>query len=148
MSVPEHFAKSAFVSCIDDRLTYSHTKLITRIGGAFQICLAGGGLAFLLPLEREVALQQVVVAYKVNKISHVYIESHTGCGKYTLAGITFESREDEVRRLYRDLDHAAVAIEDALVKAGAAIGEVKIITSVVDPDGGLVPRPERAKATV
>jgi len=136
---PGHFAKNAVVTCIDDRLFEPHVTFIRSIGGAFQIALAGGGLPFLLDDERDVALNQVAVAYKVNK---VIVESHTDCGRYGLAGITFASPEDEVRRLYSDLSQAAKVIQNTLIKAGAAPGEVEIVTRVVRPDGTLVDRPD------
>jgi carbonic anhydrase len=138
-----HFAKNVFFGCIDDRIVESHLKFIIKIGGAFYPAVAGGGLAFIDLAERETALTQVVASYKINKVDTVYIESHTDCGAYRLAGVTFSSPEDEIDRLYGDLDSAKALIQDALSTAGAADGEITIHTRVVNPDGVVVPRPAR-----
>jgi carbonic anhydrase len=143
-----HFAKNVFFGCIDDRIVESHLQFIVKIGGAFYPAVAGGGLAFIDLAERETALTQVVASYKINKIDTVYIESHTDCGAYRLAGVSFASPEEEVSHLYSDLDSAAVLISDALAKAGAKPGEVKIHTRVVNPEGVVIPRPVHSPAVV
>jgi carbonic anhydrase len=137
-----HFAKNVFFGCIDDRLVESHLKFIIEIGGAFFPAVAGGGLAFVDPSEQATALKQVAAAYAINKIDTVYLESHTDCGAYRLAGIKFESDAAEVDHLYHDLDKAAVLIQDALTAAGASPDEVTVHVQVVDPSGGIIPQPQ------
>jgi carbonic anhydrase len=144
--MPAHFAKNVLFACIDDRLTESHLKFIIKIGGAFYPAVAGGGLAFINEAERATALKQVVASYAINHIDTVYLESHTGCGAYGLAGITFASPAQEVERLYTDLHQAAGYIREALEAAGAKPGEVTVHVSVVNPAGELVPEPAHAHA--
>jgi len=143
-----HFAKNVFFGCIDDRIVESHLKFIIKIGGAFYPAVAGGGLAFIDLSERDTSLTQVTASYQINHIDTVYVESHTDCGAYRLAGVIFASPEEELSRLYRDLDTASDLIKDALLKAGAGLGEVKIHTRVVDPDGVVVPRPSHASTAI
>jgi carbonic anhydrase len=135
-----HFAKNVLFGCIDDRLVENHLNFIIKIGGAFFPAVAGGGLAFVDPAEQATALKQVAAAYAINKINTVYIESHTDCGAYKLAGITFESDAQEIEHLYHDLDKAAGLIEEALVGAGAKPGEINIHVRVVNPEGHVQPR--------
>lgn len=142
-----HFAKNVFFACIDDRLTESHLKFIIKLGGAFYAAVAGGGLSFLDPDTGKTALKQVALSYKINHISQVYLESHTNCGAYALAGATFHTQDEELERLYSDLDQAAKLVGQALLEAGAAPGEVTIHVRVVDPDGQVQPRPHEAHAT-
>ena len=139
-----HFAKNVFFGCIDDRLVESHLKFIIEIGGAFFPAVAGGGLAFIDPMESETAIQQVAASYKINRINTVYLESHTDCGAYRLAGIEFRSDADELVRLYEDLESASKLVQEALVKAGAKPGEVTIHMRVVDPSGQTHARPKHA----
>ncbi len=142
MSSPEHFAKNMFFGCIDDRLVELHLHFIIEIGGAFYAAVAGGGLAFVDTAERDTAIKQVVASYLINHIDTVYLESHTECGAYRLAGITFTDRRDEITKLYNDLDRAAQLVQEALASAGAKPGEVKILTRVVDPVGIEQPHPQ------
>jgi carbonic anhydrase len=139
-----HFAKNCFFGCIDDRLVENHLKFIIKIGGAFYPAVAGGGLAFIDPTEQETALKQVAAAYTINHINTVYLESHTDCGAYRLAGVTFHSESEELGRLYEDLDQAATMILHTLEESGAAAGEVTVHVRVVDPAGHIMPRPEHA----
>ena len=139
MSAP-HFAKNVFFGCIDDRLVKSHQEFVTKIGGAFPSSIAGGGLAFVSPAERDIALKQVSLSYAINHVNHVYLESHTDCGAYTVAGITFDTPEEEVDRLYHDLGIAASAAKTALLQAGAMPNEVVVTVRVVDPEGRIIPR--------
>ena len=136
-----HFAKNVFFACIDDRLVESHLKFIIKIGGAFYPAVAGGGLAFVSPGEHDTALKQVAASYKINQINHVYLESHTDCGAYALSGAKFASAEDELMRLYADLDQAKAQVETALLQAGATPGEVELHVRVVNPAGELQARP-------
>ncbi|HEY2004184.1 MAG TPA: hypothetical protein VGH44_03640 [Candidatus Saccharimonadia bacterium] len=139
-----HFAKNVFFGCIDDRLVEPHLKLIIKLGGAFYAAVAGGGLAFVSDQEQSTALKQVAASYKINHIDNVYLESHTNCGAYGLAGVTFQNETEELERLYTDLDHAAELVEHALQEAGAAPGEVQIHVQVVNPGGEVQPRPRHA----
>jgi len=143
-TIRPHFAKNVFFACIDDRLVQNHLKFIVEIGGAFFPSVAGGGLAFIDPAERQTALKQVAAAYKINHITKVFLESHTDCGAYHLSGAVFHSVSEELTRLYRDLDEAAVLITETLEQAGAAPHEVTIHVNVVDPEGKTQPRPEHA----
>ncbi len=128
-----HFAKNVFFSCIDDRLVKSHSLFVKQIGGAFCPSMAGGGLAFISSEQSDIALKQIVAAYTINHINHVYIESHTDCGAYRLAGVTFRSLEDEIKRLEDDLEVAVSKINASLLKTGAAPGEVIVTTRIVNP---------------
>jgi carbonic anhydrase len=143
-----HFAKNVLFGCIDDRLVENHLKFIIKIGGAFFPAVAGGGLAFVDPAEQATALKQVTAAYAINKIDTVYIESHTDCGAYRLAGITFESDAQEIDHLYRDLDRAAGLIEDALAGAGAKPGEVSAHVRVVNPEGQIQARVSNTRTKI
>jgi len=127
-----HFAKSIFFSCIDDRLVDSHYTFVKQINGAFCADMAGGGLALISPEQSQAALEQIIDAYKINHIDHVYIESHIDCGAYLLSGVTFIDRESEVGKLYADLETAKSAVQSALIQAGAQAGEVTVLTRVVD----------------
>ncbi len=124
---------------MDDRLVKPHRLFVDEIGGAFCPSLAGGGLALTAPEQRSIALQQIVAAYKINHIDHVYIESHSNCGAYRLAGVVFNSHEEEIQRLYSDLNIARTEVRTALARAGAVDGEITIVTRVVDPEGQHIP---------
>ena len=140
MSQPApHFAKSCLFACIDDRLASPDFEYIKEIGGAFCPALAGGGLAIVSQATRQAALTQIVLSYKINKITDVYLQSHTDCGAYRLAGAIFTTPQAEVERLYADLHEAGKLVNEALLEAGAKPGEVKIHLRVVDPAGRLIP---------
>jgi carbonic anhydrase len=139
-----HFAKNVFFGCIDDRLVKPHAEYIESVGGAFAPAVAGGGLAFVSEMESLTALKQVAAAYQINHITDAYLESHTDCGAYRLAGAVFTSPTDELLQLYHDLDQAAELVQQALVEAGARPGEVTIHTRVVNPGGELLERPQPA----
>jgi carbonic anhydrase len=145
---PPHFAKNVFFGCIDDRIVETHLNFIIKIGGAFYPAVAGGGFAFVDLGERETALKQVAAAYSINHVTTIYIESHTDCGAYRLAGIQFTSAADEIDHLYQDLDTASDLVKHELETAGAGPGEVTILTRVIDPSGTLIPRPTPANAKV
>jgi carbonic anhydrase len=134
-----HFAKNVFFSCMDDRLVKPHQTFIDGIGGAFYPSLAGGGLALTVPEQRSIALKQIVTAYQINHVNHIYLESHIDCGAYHLAGVIFGSQKEEIQRLYSDLNIARTEVQAALAQAGAAEGEITVITRVVDLRGKLVP---------
>ena len=134
-----HFAKSCLFACIDDRLAASDFEYIKEIGGAFCPALAGGALAIVSRATRAAALTQIVLSYKINQISDVYLQSHTDCGAYRLAGAVFTSPQAEIERLYADLHEAEKLVNDALIEAGAKPGEVKVHLRVVDPAGRLIP---------
>ena len=138
-----HFAKNVLFACIDDRLVESHLKFIIKVGGAFYPAVAGGGLAFVNPAERATALKQVTASYLINKVTNVYLESHTDCGAYRLSGAVFASEDAELERLYSDLDEAAGLVEAALTQAGAAAGEVRVHVQVVNPAGEILSRPHQ-----
>lgn len=136
-----HTAKATYFSCIDGRLNKHHASFIATLnGGAFEPAMAGGGAAILNATDRASALKQIVAAYKINAITDVYLESHTDCGAYRLAGVTFESPEQEITRLYADLDEAARLVKDALASEGAPPDNIAIHTQVVDPAGTLIER--------
>jgi carbonic anhydrase len=132
-AIKEHSAKNVFFSCIDDRLSAKHSAFVKTIGGAFCPSLAGGALAFVLPEQRDIALLQVVAAYKINQINHVYLESHTDCGAYKLAGIVFKDQAEETKRLRSDLERAKSEVQSALTAAGAKPGEVEVVATIVSP---------------
>lgn len=136
-----HFAKSVLFACIDDRLAAPDFEYIKQIGGAFCPALAGGALAILSRDTQAAALTQITASYKINRITDVYLQSHTDCGAYRLAGISFESPEDELEHLYTDLRQAETIVKEALEATGAKPGEVKIHLRVVDPSGHLIPQP-------
>lgn len=146
-TITPHTAKSVFFGCIDDRLVEADVAFIKKLeGGAFHPKIAGGGIAFLTEEDRRSALKQIAASYRINHITDVYLESHTDCGAYKLAGITFDDPITETRRLYEDLDRAAEAVRNTLIEAGAQEGEVAVHLRVVDPDGQLVDRPHKATA--
>ena len=129
-----HTAKSVFFGCIDDRLVEPDVAFIKQLkGGAFNPKIAGGGIAFLTEEDRHSALKQVAASYRINHITDVYLESHTDCGAYRLAGITFDNPTAE-------------AVRDTLIEAGAQEGEVSIHVRVVDPEGHPVDRPRQIAA--
>lgn len=136
-----HTAKSVFLSCIDDRLVQSNAEFIAAHGTAFHPSLAGGGAAILNETSQSVALAQIVAAYKIAGVTTVYLESHTDCGAYRLAGVTFDSDAAEIARLYRDLDQAGELAKTALASAGAKPAAIHINLLVVDPAGQLQARP-------
>jgi carbonic anhydrase len=138
---PAHFAKNVLFACIDDRLVESHMKQIIKLGGAFYSAIAGGGLSFVSKDDSETALKQVAASYAINHVKDIYIESHLECGAYRLSGAVFSSREEELSRLYRDLDDAKALVESTLIAQGATLSEVNVHTSVVDLEGNIVPRP-------
>ena len=138
---PAHFAKNVLFSCIDDRLVEPHMKKIIKLGGAFYVAVAGGGLAFVSKDDQETSLKQVAACYAINHVEDIYIESHLECGAYKLSGATFSSRTAELARLYRDLDEAKSLVESTLVAQGASLSEVKVHTSVVDLEGIVQARP-------
>jgi carbonic anhydrase len=129
-----------FLSCIDDRLVQTDADFISANGDAFHPRLAGGGGAILDPEARPVALKQIVAAYVLGDVTKVYLQSHTECGAYKLAGVTFDSPENELKRLYGDLDEAAAYVKQALLDAGAPEDKIDIITRVVNPGGILQER--------
>jgi carbonic anhydrase len=136
-----HFAKNIFFSCIDDRLQISHHNFVKLIGGAFTVKLAGGGLALIHPEDSQTALKQIALAFSINKIDHVYIESHLNCGAYKAHGIIFGSRQEEIYKLYGDLEFAKKVVIETLLEAGAEAENIKIITRVVDVSGIALPSP-------
>jgi carbonic anhydrase len=141
-NVPPHTAKAIVVTCMDERLEPAISALIHGLpGGAFHVALAGGGAAFTWESDQAVALKQVVAAYKINHIHDVYLQSHTNCGAYGLAGITFSTEIEEAERLYSDLDAAAHTVQQALYQAGAKEGEITVHTMVIDATGQPVDRP-------
>jgi len=140
-SANPHFAKNVYFTCIDDRLVKPHQKFINDIGGAFYVAIAGGGLTFVSELEAATAFKQVAASYQINQIDTVYLESHTGCGAYALAGAKFSGAAEELERLYTDLDQAARLVEKALLEAGAKLGEVTVHVQVVNLEGVVQPRP-------
>ena len=135
---PLHYSKNVFFGCIDDRLIEPHRLFVEQIGGAFCPSIAGGGLAFISDTDRTVALEQITAAYTINHINSIYIESHTDCGAYRLAGKRFDSLEQEVNCLYDDLEKAKKEIIDALRQIGSDIDKIRVMTRVVDPDGTLL----------
>jgi len=136
-----HFAKSLFFACIDDRLAAPDFEYIKQIGGAFVPALAGGGLAIISRDTRAAAVAQITLAYQINRITDVYLQSHTDCGAYRLAGVSFESPQTELEHLYADLHQAKTIVSAALEAAGAKPGDVTIHLRVVDPSGHLLPEP-------
>jgi carbonic anhydrase len=135
-SVQPHTAKAAYFSCIDDRLAVAGARFLASLeGGAFHPAMAGGGAAFLTKDTRTSALKQVAAAYTINHVTDIYLESHTDCGAYRLAGVTFDSPEQELERLLSDLVQAAALVHGALAGAGAAEGEITIHLRVVNPTG-------------
>lgn len=132
-----HTATSIFFSCIDDRLINPDTEFIKAHGNAFHPRLAGGGAAFLDVDERKVAIKQIVAAYKIAEVTEVYLQSHTDCGAYRLMGLTFNSTEAEVARLYDDLESAAMYVRAALAEAGADPDSITVHVRVIDPAGTL-----------
>ena len=139
---PSHSAKNVYFGCIDDRLVQPHILFVDMIGGAFCPSLAGGALAFISPEQRDIALKQIIAAYSINHIDHVYIESHTDCDAYGLAGVVFNDLEEEIQRLYKDLEFAKNEVVGALLRAGAQTTEFKVITRLIDPEGN--PHPQSA----
>lgn len=135
-----HTAKSVYLSCIDDRLVESDAEFAASVGTAFHTRLAGGGLALLNPVTQAVAMQQLAIPHILTGVTDVYLESHTACGAYQLAGVTFESDTAEIERLYADLEEAAENARTALIEAGAAEDKVVVHTRVVDPTGKLQER--------
>ena len=135
-----HTAKSVFLSCIDDRIVSSDAKYADSIGTAFHTRIAGGGLALLDPLTQAVVMQQLAIPYVLAGATDVHLESHTGCGAYGLAGVTFASGAAEIERLYADLDEAAENARQALIEAGAAEDKISVHTRVVNPAGQLQER--------
>ncbi len=135
-----HFAKNIFLGCIDDRLVKSHFKFVSEIGGAFVASIAGGGFACINPLTKDVIMYQMSASYHINRVNHVYLESHTDCGAYRLAGITFDSFEAEVNQLYNDLDKAADVVKQTFSNIGLLSNQFTITARVVDPSGDLIPR--------
>jgi carbonic anhydrase len=136
-----HFAKNVLFACIDDRLAQPDFGYIKEIGGAFCPALAGGALAIVNEATRAIALAQITIAYQINQITDIYLQSHTDCGAYRLAGIHFESHEAEIERLYTDLRQAENYVREALIAAGADANKIKIHLRVVDPAGKLLPNP-------
>ncbi|GAC1371745.1 MAG: hypothetical protein NVSMB39_5800 [Candidatus Saccharimonadales bacterium] len=132
-----HTAKSVYLSCIDDRIVATDAKFADSIGTAFHARIAGGGLALLDPATLGVTMQQLAIPYVLAGVTEVHLESHTGCGAYHLAGITFESDAEEIRKLYADLALAAENAHRALLEAGAPEDEIIINTRVVNPAGEL-----------
>ena len=132
-----HNATSLFFSCIDDRLIQHDIKFFSHTGSTFITRLAGGGGAFLDPDDRKVALKQIVSAYKISAVTEIYLQSHTDCGAYRLAGENFISLESEVARLHTDLETASKYVREALIEAGANPDHIKIHVRVVDPEGKL-----------
>jgi carbonic anhydrase len=143
MSSPlPHTAKAVILTCIDDRLSSATAKFLAGLpGGAFHPALAGGGAALLSEDTREAALKQIVAAYQINRVSTVYLESHTDCGAYRLAGVTFDGPEQETARLYSDLDRAAELVKAALAGVSAPTSEITVTCRVVDPAGQTIARP-------
>lgn len=136
-----HTAKTVILTCIDDRLPASHAEFLATLpGGAFHTALAGGGAALLSEATREATLKQIVAAYQINHATTVYLESHTDCGAYRLAGVTFDNPDAELSRLYADLDRAAELVRAALVAVGANESELTINCRVVNPTGHVVAR--------
>jgi carbonic anhydrase len=136
-----HTAKTVVLTCIDDRLPAAHATFLAGLpGGAFHAALAGGGASLLSEDTREAALKQIVAAYQINHATTIYLESHTDCGAYRLAGVTFASPTAEVTRLYSDLDRAAELVRAALAGVGADPDELTIICRVVAPSGQAVTR--------
>jgi len=140
-TIAPHFAKSVLFACIDDRLAQTDFEYVQEIGGAFCPALAGGALALINETTRATALAQIVIAWQVNHITDVYLQSHTDCGAYRLNSITFTSADEEVARLYTDLHQAAGLVREVLIAAGAPARELKIHLRVVDPAGQPVPEP-------
>ena len=116
-------------------------KKIIKLGGAFYSAIAGGGLAFVSKDDQETSLKQVAASYAINHVEDIYIESHLECGAYRLSGAVFNSRDEELRRLYHDLDNAKALVESTLIAQGASLHEVKVHTSVVNLNGEIQPRP-------
>jgi carbonic anhydrase len=143
-----HTAKNVFFSCIDDRLVKADFAFLESIGDAFHARIAGGGAAFADEADRHAALKQITASYKINHITDVYLQSHTDCGAYRLAGVTFQDHADEIDRLYADLERAERYIHEALLAAGAADGEVTVHLRVVDPGGRLQSQPSQHTTTV
>lgn len=142
-----HTAKAILFTCMDERLSnHIETILHSLPGGAFHAALAGGGGAFSFESDQAVALKQVVAAYRINNITDIYLESHTGCGAYGLAGITFQSETDEIKKLHQDLSNARRLITEALLSQGVAAGTVHVHTRVVDAIGRPVAAKHLAKA--
>jgi carbonic anhydrase len=136
-----HVATGLFLSCIDDRLIQSDFKFFAQaVGEPFVVRLAGGAGALLNPDDRKTALKQIAAAYKIAGITEVYLQSHTDCGAYRLAGVTFDSPEAELKRLYADLDEAAGHVRSTLTEAGADPAAIAIHTRVVNPVGQMQER--------
>jgi carbonic anhydrase len=138
---PAHFAKNVLFACIDDRLVEPHMRQIIKLGGAFYSAIAGGGLAFVSKDDQETSLKQVAASYAINHVRDIYIESHLECGAYRLSGVAFNSRSEELKRLYHDLDEAKALVESTLIAQGASLSEVRVHTSVVDLEGNVQQRP-------
>lgn len=142
MTPPPHTAKSIVFTCMDERLEAALNVFIHNLeGGAFHAAMAGGGAVFSTEPDRTVALKQVVAAYKINRISNIYLQSHLDCGAYALAGVTFSTPDAEIARLYADLDTAYQQVNTALNEAGAQPGEVTVHLQVVDLAGNVMEHP-------
>ncbi|HVQ44837.1 MAG TPA: hypothetical protein VMT30_07825 [Candidatus Saccharimonadia bacterium] len=130
-----HTATSVLFGCIDDRLTAADSEFINQHGGAFHPALAGGGAAFLDPEARSVALSQIVAAYRIAGATTIYLESHTDCGAYRLAGVRFDSLAAEIDRLTADLKQAAKYVKAALIQADAPTDAIEIFIRIINPAG-------------
>lgn len=138
-----HTAKAMVFTCMDERLEPAIRNLVHSLpGGAFHAAMAGGGAAFAFETDKPVAVKQVVAAFKINHITDLYLQSHTSCGAYGLAGVTFNSDVEEAGRLYADLAEAKQIVAAALAAAGAKPNEVTIHTDVIDLTGHRVAEPE------
>lgn len=113
---------------------------MTDIGGAFIASIAGGGFACINPLTKDVIMYQLSASYHINRVNYVYLECHTDCGAYKLAGFTFDSLEAEVNQLYKDLDRAANVVKHTFLNIGALQNQFRIIVRVLDLSGDYLPR--------
>jgi carbonic anhydrase len=107
--------------------------------------MAGGGQVFTLESDQTVAIKQIMAAYTINRVGEIYLQSHLDCGAYRLAGVEFTSHQEEIARLYADLDIAAGKVEKALAEVGAPLQKVIIHADVVNLDGEPVARPKLSR---
>lgn len=138
MSAP-HTAHTIMFTCIDERLESAiSTHLQSIPGGAFHVALAGGGAVFTQEPEASVGIKQVLAASNIRPITDVIVQSHLDCGAYKLAGVVFDSRSEELNRLYADLGVAASKIKHSFMQHYSDTS-LTVHVQVIDLEGHLVP---------
>jgi hypothetical protein len=125
---------------MDGRLNRWLRRFLAGHGQLFTPSLAGGGLAFLLDDQRDLALLQIKAALLIRPdAKNVHVRVHIDCGAYwLLAKRSFSNLEEEIAAKWDDLRTIEALLQREFPQIITDMG-------LIDLDGSDIPQPHIAR---